>query len=250
MRGTRGGPRKVVRVLPGRYNRFSRSFASRTGRSLAGKAFQSSPTAPSRAAIERRVKLRGPTSQRSTSSHEHGAETAAPGRALTVYAAAKVALQPLRPVSTRTRPPRSAFRNSCVSRLGWRFTSIAPARWANAAASSKSAVPSSRTTTWNPFEPVVFTQLWSPSSPSRSRTCSVAARATSGSSPAGSRSKTHTSGWSSPSGWSGLATREGHTCRVTAFWLAIQTSDRVSVASGWCTTPSFFGTSTRCSHSG
>ena len=34
------------------------------------------------------------------------------------------------------------------------------------------------------------------------------------------------------------------------FWLAIQSSDRVSVTSGWCTVPSFFGTSTRSSHAG
>jgi hypothetical protein len=48
----------------------------------------------------RSLKLRGSTAPRSISSHAHGADTEAPGRARTVYAAANVALYPLRPVST------------------------------------------------------------------------------------------------------------------------------------------------------
>jgi hypothetical protein len=34
------------------------------------------------------------------------------------------------------------------------------------------------------------------------------------------------------------------------FWFASQSSDRVSVTIGWCTVPSFFGTSTRSSQGG
>lgn len=51
-----------------------------------------SPREEIRWAIIRNVKLFGPTSPRSSSSHEQGAETGAPGFARTVYAAANVAL--------------------------------------------------------------------------------------------------------------------------------------------------------------
>jgi hypothetical protein len=37
---------------------------------------------------------------------------------------------------------------------------------------------------------------------------------------------------------------------VIVFWLVTHSSDVVSVTTGWWTTPSFFGTSTRCSHDG
>jgi hypothetical protein len=37
---------------------------------------------------------------------------------------------------------------------------------------------------------------------------------------------------------------------VTVFWFVTHSSDRTSVTIGWCTTPPFFGTSARCSHSG
>ena len=37
---------------------------------------------------------------------------------------------------------------------------------------------------------------------------------------------------------------------VIVFWFVTHISDRVSVMTGWCTTPSFFGTSTRSSHDG
>ena len=52
------------------------------------------------------------------------------------------------------------------------------------------------------------------------------------------------------SGWYRSGARDVHTCGVMQFWLASQSSDRASLTSGWCTVPSFFGTSTRSSHSG
>ena len=52
------------------------------------------------------------------------------------------------------------------------------------------------------------------------------------------------------SGWYRSGTREIQTCGVMLFWLASQSSDRVSETSGWCTVPPFFGTSTRSSQSG
>ena len=79
---------------------------------------------------------------------------------------------------------------------------------------------------WKPFEPDVFTKDGSPSSASRSRTASAAARSGSGRRPDGSRSKTHRSGWYS------FGTREHQTCGVIEFWLASQTSERASFASG------------------
>ncbi len=48
------------------------------------RSFHRSPTASSRAAIVRRVNVRGPTVRRSISSHVHGADTGAPGRARSV----------------------------------------------------------------------------------------------------------------------------------------------------------------------
>ena len=45
-------------------------------------------------------------------------------------------------------------------------------------------------------------------------------------------------------------TRDVQTCWVMVFWFVIQSSDRLSVTTGWRTTPPFFGTSTRSSHSG
>ena len=44
--------------------------------------------------------------------------------------------------------------------------------------------------------------------------------------------------------------RDVHTCGVMQFWLASQSSERVSQTSGWCTVPPFLGTSTRSSQSG
>ena len=81
---------------------------------------------------------------------------------------------------------------------------------------------------WNPFDPVVFTQLGSPSSSSRSRSASAAARSTRGSSfSVGSRSNTQMSGWFS------FGAREIHTCGVIVFWFTIHKRDRVSVTIGW-----------------
>ena len=37
---------------------------------------------------------------------------------------------------------------------------------------------------------------------------------------------------------------------MIVFWFVTQSSDRVSVTSGWWTIPSFFGTSIRSSHDG
>ena len=67
-----------------------------------------------RAAMLRSVNVLGSTLDCSISVHVHGAETGAPGLARTAYAAAKVALYSLRPVSTRIRPPRSTLWNSRV----------------------------------------------------------------------------------------------------------------------------------------
>jgi hypothetical protein len=53
---------------------------------------QRSPTLAIRPAIVLSVKVRGPASPRSISSHVHGADTGAPGFARTAYAAANVAL--------------------------------------------------------------------------------------------------------------------------------------------------------------
>src|SRR5688572_2619699 len=52
------------------------------------RLLHTSPTAATRSAIVRNVKLRGPTSPRSISSHVHGADTGAPGFGRTAYAAA------------------------------------------------------------------------------------------------------------------------------------------------------------------
>ena len=56
-----------------------------------------------------KVNARGFAAPLSTSSHVHGAETGAPGFGRTAYAAAYVAPNSLRPVSTRIRPPRSVL---------------------------------------------------------------------------------------------------------------------------------------------
>ena len=72
------GPRRA-RVAPARAAGYSGSVTPRRARS-----FHRSPTASSRSAIVRRVNVRGPTVRRSISSHVHGADTGAPGRARTV----------------------------------------------------------------------------------------------------------------------------------------------------------------------
>lgn len=61
-------------------------------RLLLSKLDHRSPTSAIRFSIVRNVKLFGCTSPVSTSSHEHGADTGAPGFARTVYVAANVAL--------------------------------------------------------------------------------------------------------------------------------------------------------------
>ena len=61
---------------------------------------QRSPTRATRSGMFRSVNVRGATSPPSISFHVHGADTGAPRFARTVYAAAKVALYPFRPVST------------------------------------------------------------------------------------------------------------------------------------------------------
>ena len=124
----------------------------------------------SRSAIERRVKLRGSTSPRSTSGRAQHASQGHLTR--TVYGEGGAPA-----VAPRVDESASASvglqEASCVSRWGWRFTSSAPSRWANAAISSKPAVPSSGTTTWS------SSNWWSsPNSRARARragaSCSVA----------------------------------------------------------------------------
>ena len=76
---------------------------------------------------------------------------------------------------------------------------------------------------WKPLEPDVLTQLGRPSSASRSRSASAPRAARRARRRDGSRSKTQRSGLSTRSG-----AREVHTCGVMQFWLASQSSERVS----------------------
>ncbi len=118
-------------------------------------------------------------------------------RARTAYALANVALYSLRPMSTKIRPPRSAFRNSSVSWSGWCSTSRPADDVGERCHVPRSpAWPSSGTTTWKPFEPgcldpgtqAGFGQhVLAPPAPPV-----AGAR---GSSALGSRSNTHRSGW-------------------------------------------------------
>src|SRR5207247_108453 len=82
-------------------------FGNAHGR--AWRSDQRSPTAATRACIDRSVSVCGRTVPFSTSSHVHGAEIGAPGFGRTAYAAANVAVYSLRPVSIRIRPPRSTL---------------------------------------------------------------------------------------------------------------------------------------------
>jgi len=66
------------------YNSFNRSIALRKDRLVRSMSAHKSPTSETRSGIVRSVKLRGPTSRRSTSSQAHGAETGAPVFARTV----------------------------------------------------------------------------------------------------------------------------------------------------------------------
>src|SRR5262249_11697682 len=124
----------------------SRACARVSDRSCRAICDQRSPTFASRSAIVLSVNERGSTSPRSTSSHVHGADTGAPGFARTAYAAANVALQPLRPVSTKIRPSRSALLNSWVRCCGSRAIMSLPMACAKRSTWSVCASPSSATT--------------------------------------------------------------------------------------------------------
>ena len=70
------------------------------------------------------------------SSHRTGKETGAPGRARTEYGAAMCLPGPIRVKSRNTRPPRSLFRNSVVTRSGSRSATRSATRRAAHATSA------------------------------------------------------------------------------------------------------------------